>query len=242
MMLEVIVKPASFSFVVELNRFKEIFKKHTSFTTTLRIWKEEVYFETPVRIDIKPDVYRAKQGEVYYWPPASALCIFFGPSHPYTPVISVGKLIGPTSRLRWIEDGYEAEIIAHEISKENAELIELLRKFNYSIATPVEDDRRIVTASKFLGNFRLAFTIYPETYGYCLETDSLFKYSDDLSCISFIQQVLEEVIDKCKFVRLDLNEDKFVVVSIAANNLEELETAIKELETVYLNITNYLTR
>lgn len=240
MLFEVRVKPASFSFVIDLIRHCEELKKSVPIDTVLRVWKEEVYFEVPFKLNVRPDVCKVEKGGVYYWPPGPALCVFFGHSQPYTPVTLVGKLIGPSSRLRWIEDGCRAEVTIHEVCSEQAELVELLKKLNYSTATPIEDEERVTTASKTINNLTLAFTVYSEPYGYYVETDSIYKYGEDLASTKFIHRVSEEVMDKYRFVRVDLSEDRFVVLSVAVNDISELEFAINELERAYPVVVNYI--
>jgi len=56
------------------------------------IWKEEIYFEIPVKMGgekLKPAV---EKGTLAYWPMDSALCIFYGESQPYSPVSILGRV------------------------------------------------------------------------------------------------------------------------------------------------------
>jgi len=56
------------------------------------LWKEEIYFEIPVKMGgekVKPTVER---GAIAYWPMGSALCIFYGESQPYSPVSILGRV------------------------------------------------------------------------------------------------------------------------------------------------------
>jgi len=44
-------------------------------------WGEEIYFEIDVQLDEASDARAEMQvGELAYWPPGSAFCIFFGPT------------------------------------------------------------------------------------------------------------------------------------------------------------------
>lgn len=44
-------------------------------------WGEEIYFAIPVQISEAPDARQEMQvGELGYWPPGNAFCIFFGPT------------------------------------------------------------------------------------------------------------------------------------------------------------------
>ena len=56
------------------------------------IWKEEVYFEIPVKIGEEKAKSNVETGTIAYWPMGNALCIFYGESQPYSPVNIVGKI------------------------------------------------------------------------------------------------------------------------------------------------------
>ena len=56
------------------------------------IWKEEVYFEIPVKMGEEKAKPKVEKGDIAFWPMGSALCIFYGESQPYSPVNIVGKV------------------------------------------------------------------------------------------------------------------------------------------------------
>ncbi|MEM0111608.1 MAG: cyclophilin-like fold protein [Candidatus Bathyarchaeia archaeon] len=56
------------------------------------IWKEEVYFEIPVRMGEEKPVNIVERGTIAFWPVGSALCIFYGKSQPYSPVNVIGRI------------------------------------------------------------------------------------------------------------------------------------------------------
>jgi hypothetical protein len=57
------------------------------------LWKEEVYFEIPVKIGKEKAKPTVEKGAIAYWPMGNALCIFYGESQPYSPVNIVGQVI-----------------------------------------------------------------------------------------------------------------------------------------------------
>ncbi len=70
---------------------------------TANRWGEEIYFEIPVRRSAEPDAREVVQaGEIAYWPPGAAFCIFFGPTpasrgdeiRAASPVNVVGRIDG----------------------------------------------------------------------------------------------------------------------------------------------------
>ena len=56
------------------------------------LWKEEVYFEIPVRLGEEKAKPTVDTGTLAFWPMGSALCIFYGKSQPYSPVSILGKV------------------------------------------------------------------------------------------------------------------------------------------------------
>ena len=77
------------------------------------IWGEEVYF--PVGLDIEPEspVQDVEVGDVAYWPPGKAICIFYGPTpisttdkpKAYSPVNVFAKIIDPPEVFKAVKHG-----------------------------------------------------------------------------------------------------------------------------------------
>lgn len=56
------------------------------------LWKEEVYFEIPVKMGVEKAKPQVDKGTIAFWPIGNALCIFYGESQPYSPVNIIGKI------------------------------------------------------------------------------------------------------------------------------------------------------
>jgi hypothetical protein len=56
------------------------------------LWKEEVYFEIPVKLGEEKAKPTVETGTVAFWPMGGAICIFYGKSQPYSPVSILGKV------------------------------------------------------------------------------------------------------------------------------------------------------
>lgn len=77
------------------------------------IWGDEIYFSIPVEAEIDDAQEVVELGELAYWPPGTAFCIFFGPTpmsrgaeiRPASPVNVVGKLIGDPEIFKQVSDG-----------------------------------------------------------------------------------------------------------------------------------------
>ena len=87
-------------------------------------WGDEIYFSIPVEAEIDNAQELVELGELAYWPPGTAFCIFFGPTpmsrgaeiRPARPVNVVGKLIGDSKMFKQVRDGTVVKIeqISHE--------------------------------------------------------------------------------------------------------------------------------
>ena len=56
------------------------------------LWKEEVYFETPIKMGEEKAKATIEKGTIAFWPMGSAICIFYGESQPYSPVSILGQV------------------------------------------------------------------------------------------------------------------------------------------------------
>ena len=65
--------------------------------TRTNTWGEEIYFNIPVEIQLENEKETVEMGDIAYWPPGTAFCIFFGK----TPV-SKGDEIRPASAVNVI--------------------------------------------------------------------------------------------------------------------------------------------
>lgn len=77
-------------------------------------WGGEIYFSIPVASELEPDSREVlEQGELGYWPPGNAFCIFFGPTpasqgneiRAASAVNIIGKMSGDWSGLWKVPDG-----------------------------------------------------------------------------------------------------------------------------------------
>jgi hypothetical protein len=55
-------------------------------------WKEEIYFEIPVKIGEEKAKSTVEKGAIAHWPMGNAFCIFYGETQPYSPVNVMGKV------------------------------------------------------------------------------------------------------------------------------------------------------
>ena len=87
----------------------------------VNVWGDEHYFGIPVQADVEPGASEVVQlGDLAYWPPGNAFCIFFGQTpvsrgpeeiRAASPVNVVGNLVSvPVEDLRSIRSGAQVRI------------------------------------------------------------------------------------------------------------------------------------
>jgi hypothetical protein len=81
-------------------------------------WGDEIYFSIPVEVGTENPQTVVKMGDLAYWPPGRAFCIFFGPTpasgvgeiRPASPVNVFGKLRTDPRVLKKVRSGAEVRI------------------------------------------------------------------------------------------------------------------------------------
>ncbi len=76
-------------------------------------WGDEIYFRTPVQAEEDDAREVVEMGDLGYWPPGQAFCLFFGPTpassgdeiRPASPVNVLGRIEGDPTVLREVRAG-----------------------------------------------------------------------------------------------------------------------------------------
>ena len=69
------------------------------------LWKEEVYFEIPIKMGEEKAKPTVETGTIAFWPMGGALCVFYGKSQPYSPVSILGKITNNLEIFKQIKSG-----------------------------------------------------------------------------------------------------------------------------------------
>jgi hypothetical protein len=69
------------------------------------LWKEEVYFEIPLKMGEEKAKPIVEEGTIAFWPMGSALCVFYGKSQPYSPVSILGKITSNIELFKQVKSG-----------------------------------------------------------------------------------------------------------------------------------------
>ena len=74
------------------------------------LWKEEVYFETPITMGEEKAKGTVENGTIAFWPMGSAICIFYGESQPYSPVNILGKITKNLELFKQVKSGTKIRV------------------------------------------------------------------------------------------------------------------------------------
>jgi len=74
------------------------------------LWKEEVYFEIPVKMGNEKAKPTVEKGTIAFWPMGNSLCVFYGESQPYSPVNIVGQVTKNLEVFKQVNSGVKIRV------------------------------------------------------------------------------------------------------------------------------------
>ena len=82
-------------------------------TARVSTWGDEIYFGIPVKAESEDPREVVEPGDLAYWPPGSAFCIFYGPTpasrgdeiRPASPVNVFGRVLGDPKVFKAVRSG-----------------------------------------------------------------------------------------------------------------------------------------
>ena len=121
---KIVIKIEDLTVNAELNESKSAQKIWDALpiTGSVNTWGDEIYFSIPVNLPLEDAKEIVSEGDLGYWPPGSAFCIFFGLTpasqgdeiRPASPVNVFGKVIGDVKVFKEINSGAKINIVKDE--------------------------------------------------------------------------------------------------------------------------------
>jgi len=109
------IKVGSVAALADLSDTKtaEVIWQALPFSSTVNTWGDEIYFSIPLKMGLEFGQEIVNSGDLGYWPPGSAFCIFFGPTpmssqyqiRPASAVDVFGRLVGNPKMFKGIKAG-----------------------------------------------------------------------------------------------------------------------------------------
>ena len=110
---QIIIRSDTISLKAELNNSDTAQKVFDSLpiTGTVNTWGEEIYITTLIKAGPENPKEVVEPGDIGYWPPGSAICLFFGPTpasegdeiRPASPVNVIGKIKEDPTQLKQVK-------------------------------------------------------------------------------------------------------------------------------------------
>ena len=99
----------------ELVRFKaprtvDMIVRRLPIVGRVAIYKEEIYFEIPIKMGEEKAKSTVEMGTIAFWPMGSALCVFYGKSQPYSPVSVLGKITKNLDLFKDVKSGTTVKV------------------------------------------------------------------------------------------------------------------------------------
>ncbi len=115
------IKSGGLEVMAKLNQSQtaQLIWNHLPISSRINTWGEEIYFPIPVRAGEENPQEVVREGDLGYWPPGEALCIFFGQTpisteeevKPASPVNIIGRVEGDLQILKMMaSEGGEISI------------------------------------------------------------------------------------------------------------------------------------
>jgi hypothetical protein len=91
-------------------------------TAAVNTWGDEIYFSMPITLELENGQEVVELGDLGYWPPGGAFCIFYGLTpasqgdeiRPASAVTIIGKVLGDVTALKQTSGGEQVVIEAAE--------------------------------------------------------------------------------------------------------------------------------
>ena len=110
--------------IAELNdtRTAEAIWEALPIRSQVSLWGQEIYFSIPIHLELEEGQEVVNIGDLGYWPPGSAFCIFFGPTpasqgeeiRPASPVSVFGRVTSDISVFKQVASGTEVTILSEQ--------------------------------------------------------------------------------------------------------------------------------
>ena len=109
------IQTSSLTVIAELYNTKtaEAIWQALPFNSEVNTWGDEIYFRIPVKMELEAGQEVVNFGDLGYWPPGSAFCIFFGQTpmsnkdeiRAASAVVIFGKVLDDAKAFKDIKDG-----------------------------------------------------------------------------------------------------------------------------------------
>ncbi|MEM1509730.1 MAG: cyclophilin-like fold protein [Thermofilaceae archaeon] len=198
-----------------------------------RKWKHEIFFEVPIEIG-KEGVGTIEKGDIAYWPPGKALCLFYGFSQPYSPVIKLGALLGVPDLLATVEDNVKVRVDQYTDYGRHGEIARNLREVGLKAASHTWEGDEYIAVLVEGANSRVGIEVSAEDFGFHAQTQPIAFFDNVPSTVAFVKTVAKDIYPTG--VKLDVDEEGYLVLSGFFQSVDELARGLKRMLSTYMYV------
>ena len=216
---------------------REDFSSYLPVESTANRWKQELYFDVPFKVEGEGELL-VEKGDVAYWPPGSSLCLFHGVTQPYSPVVRLGFMVGVPDLLAAVEGGTPVRLDVYRDYGDEGKVASALRERGFKAASHTWEEEERVGVALEGPYMRVGAEIYVEDYGFHVQTQPIAFFDNTPPTTSFMEVMSSEI--SASGVRLDLDEENYMVLTSFFPSLEELVEGLHRMLSTYIYVRRRL--
>lgn len=198
-----------------------------------RKWKHEIFFEVPMEVEGEGTV-TVERGDVAYWSPGRALCVFYGFSQPYSPVVKLGTLLGVPDLLAAVENNTKVRVDRYADYGKHGEVSRKLRELGFKAASHTWEGDEYIAVLVEGANSRVGVEVSVEDFGFYAQTQPVAFFDNTPSTVAFVKMVAKDIHPTG--VRFDVDEESYLVLSGFFQSVDELARGLKRMLSTYVYV------
>ncbi len=202
-----------------------------------RRWRQEIFFEAPMEVEGE-GVATVDKGDVTYWPPGKAICLFYGFSQPYSPVIRLGTLLGAPDLLAAVEDNVKVRVDRYADYGKHGEISRKLRELGFKAASHTWEGDEYIAVLVEGANGRVGVEVSAEDFGFYAQTQPMAFFDNAPSTVAFAKMVTKDIHPTG--IRLDVDEEGYLVLTGFFQSVDELARGLKRMLSTYVYVTRFM--
>jgi len=203
-----------------------------------RRWRHEIYFETP--FDLAGDeAVVVEKGDVAFWRPGKALCLFFGFSQPYSPVVKLGAVIGIPDTLASVEEGTPVRLSSYTDFGKEGDVARALRDVGFKAAAHSWEGEELVGVLVEGAGSRVGVEVSAEDSGFYSQSQPIAFFDNTPPTLAAFKTLAKDL--RPTGVRLDVNDEGYIVLTAFSPSFNELVRDLRRLLSTYVYVERTFT-
>jgi hypothetical protein len=203
-----------------------------------RRWRHEIYFETP--FDLAGDeVAVVEKGDVAFWRPGRAFCLFFGYSQPYSPVVRLGAVVGVPDTLASVEEGTPVQLSSYTDFGKEGDVAKALRDAGLKAAAHSWEGEELVGVLVEGAGSRVGVEVSVEDDGFYSQSQPIAFFDNAPPTLAAFKTLAKDLGPTG--IRLDVDDEGYIVLTAFSHSFNELVRDLRRLLSTYVYVERTLT-